>query len=254
MSRFITIVDQHILILLQGEIADPIRIYDGIKYGPTDPDLIKLATRVLSICCNSASCERLFSMFGNTLTKRRARLGMQAMTDQAELRLFLRDEHLKHEAEKKRRKRQTTSHSPIVNATPLSSTAAQTLPAPPAPAETETDAVNDDTEDENAESTRQSTATRLQSIFTSMSSASEEMEAEDLRPGPAAAPLAAATKVPLSELFDFSNAYWKKADSRISKRSIDDELELYQMLDLDAEGDIDDFDAADNLSHPDMIL
>ena len=181
-------------------------------------------------------------MFGNTLTKRRARLGMQTMTDQAELRLFLRDEHLKQEAEKKRMKRHTTSHGP----TPAAS---QTLPAPPSTAETET--VDDDTEDGNAESTRQSTATRLRTIFTSMTSASKEMEAEDVHP--AACP-PAATKVPLSELFDFSNAYWKKADSRISKRSIDDELELYQMLDLDAEGDIDDFDAADNLSHPDMIL
>lgn len=207
-------------------------------------------------------------MFGNTLTKHRARLAMRTMTDQAELRLFLRDEHLKQEAERKRAKRQTTSHGvtapprPQPQSTPSASTsalpssethAATGLSAPPVATVTDgsPDTVDDEIEDGNVDSTRETTSRRLNTVFANMTRASEEMEAEDLDP---AAPPPTSVKVLLKNLFDFSNAYWVRADARISKRSLDNELELYQLLDLDAEGDLDDFDAADNLSHPDMIL
>jgi hypothetical protein len=42
--------------------------------------LIRIARWVLSICANSASCERLFSFFGATLTKLRNCRGTGVMT------------------------------------------------------------------------------------------------------------------------------------------------------------------------------
>jgi len=47
--------------------------------GRERPAFIHLAMRILSISANSASCERLFSMFGNILTKLRNRLGTENM-------------------------------------------------------------------------------------------------------------------------------------------------------------------------------
>jgi len=62
--------------------------------GPVGTLLSQFANRVLSITANSASCERLFSVFGNTLTKLRNRMGASTLANIAELRMHLRDEEL----------------------------------------------------------------------------------------------------------------------------------------------------------------
>ena len=46
---------------------------------------------MLSISTNSASCERLFSLFGHILTKLRNRLGLENMKMIAELKMHVRD-------------------------------------------------------------------------------------------------------------------------------------------------------------------
>ena len=51
------------------------------------------ASRLLSICANSATCERLFSVFGTTLTKLRNRMGTSTLTSLAELKMHIRSEH-----------------------------------------------------------------------------------------------------------------------------------------------------------------
>lgn len=48
------------------------------------------------------------------------------------------------------------------------------------------------------------------------------------------------TKIPLWDLFDFNNMFWKKVSQTSSMRSLSDEMELHQLLDLDAEGELDD--------------
>ncbi|KAH8981982.1 hypothetical protein EDB92DRAFT_1952750 [Lactarius akahatsu] len=65
---------------------------------------IKLTQHLLSICPNSASCERLFSMFGNTLTKLRNHLGIQMLTSLAELKMHIQDEHLRNKDTKEHMK------------------------------------------------------------------------------------------------------------------------------------------------------
>ncbi|KAJ6612744.1 hypothetical protein B0H10DRAFT_1952134 [Mycena sp. CBHHK59/15] len=46
--------------------------------------------------------------------------------------------------------------------------------------------------------------------------------------------------IPLSHLFDFENQTWIAVHERSAHRSFDEELELYKMLDLDAEGEDDE--------------
>lgn len=70
-----------------------------------DPPFIMLARRLFSVSANSVSCERLFSVFGNTLTKLRNRLGTNTMCALAELKMFIKDEHRRSESLKKRVKR-----------------------------------------------------------------------------------------------------------------------------------------------------
>lgn len=66
---------------------------------------MKFARRVLSISANSASCERLFSVYGNILTKHRSRLLVKNLTNNAELKMHIRDEHLRNKEAQLRQKR-----------------------------------------------------------------------------------------------------------------------------------------------------
>ena len=42
--------------------------------------------------------------------------------------------------------------------------------------------------------------------------------------------------IPISQRFDFENDYWTKVFEQSLPRTFDRELELYELLDLDAEG------------------
>ena len=88
--RFIKLVSQN-------ETPNPIHVYEGLSHPGQEPlPLVKLALHVLAICANSASCERLFSVFGQILTNLRSRLGTAPLTDLAELKMHLRDEHVRN--------------------------------------------------------------------------------------------------------------------------------------------------------------
>jgi hypothetical protein len=79
-----------------GVSPNLIMVYHSI--GPiastSPPPLFKLTYHILLICPNSASCECLFSIFRNTLTKLRNCLGNQTLTSLAELKMHIQDEHL----------------------------------------------------------------------------------------------------------------------------------------------------------------
>jgi hypothetical protein len=46
------------------------------------------------------TCERLWSIFGNTLTKLRNRLGIETLTSLSELKMHIHDEHVQKEIKK----------------------------------------------------------------------------------------------------------------------------------------------------------
>lgn len=50
----------------------------------------------------------------------------------------------------------------------------------------------------------------------------------------------------LAELFDFSNTTWIDITQKICMKSLDEELELYKLVDMDAEGEADDGDVVDD--------
>jgi hypothetical protein len=83
----------------------------------------RLACRILDIRANSATCERLWSIFGATLTKLRNRLGVKTLTALGELKMHIgtsivqRGSRLKHTFFE-RGKNQTTPSSASRNAHP----------------------------------------------------------------------------------------------------------------------------------------
>jgi hypothetical protein len=46
-----------------------------------------------------------------------------------------------------------------------------------------------------------------------------------------------AFSIPIRDLFDFMQSYWVEAYDKLAMRGLQDELELYELLDLDADGD-----------------
>lgn len=46
-----------------------------------------------------------------------------------------------------------------------------------------------------------------------------------------------ALSIPIKDLFDFTQSYWVDSYSKLAMRGLQDELELYELLDLDAEAD-----------------
>ncbi|KAJ3002962.1 hypothetical protein NUW54_g5562 [Trametes sanguinea] len=87
----------------QRKHVDPVELWraTGRNKRPQRP-LAQLACRLLSVCANSASCERLFSIFGQLLTKLRNRLGTNTLANLAELKMHVRDEYTKTSGMKER--------------------------------------------------------------------------------------------------------------------------------------------------------
>ncbi|EKM56581.1 uncharacterized protein PHACADRAFT_207792 [Phanerochaete carnosa HHB-10118-sp] len=82
--------------LKMGTSPDPLSAWKSCQHPhlPMRP-LYRLARRILSVCANSASCERLFSTLGNILTKLRNCMGNMMLLSLAEMKLLIRDEHLR---------------------------------------------------------------------------------------------------------------------------------------------------------------
>lgn len=96
------------------------RIWQGVSLAHTyrgveveEIPIVQLALRVFAICPNSASCERLFSSYGQILTRQRSRLQAATLTQLAELKMHLRDDTARSGSLKQRLKR---SYTTTVNA------------------------------------------------------------------------------------------------------------------------------------------
>jgi len=92
---------------MQSKVAfDPCHLLQGYTH-PNHPmtDFQMIAIRLLRVICNSASVERLWSVFGNILTKQRSRTGLGTLTNIAKLKLYLREEHSRNKTARERVKR-----------------------------------------------------------------------------------------------------------------------------------------------------
>lgn len=182
-------------------------------------------------------------MFGITLTRLRSRLRPQAMTDLAELRMHLRDEHLKAGSVKERYKRKITSHSASNsqannNRDPESSTNSNAQIGSNLAQGSATESEVDEVRDVSFESS-------FASLIGNITARAEEDD--DDEPD---IPLADLTLRPInariSELFDLKNDYWKAPLKDACIRSLAEELELYELVDLDAEGEVDNMAGGEN--------
>ena len=54
--------------------------------------------------------------------------------------------------------------------------------------------------------------------------------------------------IPIRDLFDFTQSYWVEVYDKLAMRGLQDELELYELLDLDADGDTVENEADDTLN------
>jgi len=232
MAQYAASIDEHARSI--GESPDPTTVYHGISpiISTSLPPLFKLANHILSICPNSASCERLFSVFGNTLTKLRNRLGHQTLTSLAELKMHIRDEHLRAGETKKRMKRffgrehttasaQAHSQEPITLAPPLTTTD---------DAEADDFAMDIDPVLPQSEAGSANEFNILTSSFASQASRDDD-DGDGQMPS--------VISIKIADLFDFTNRTWIGLHERSTSRSLDEELELYELLDADAPGDSD---------------
>jgi hypothetical protein len=210
------------------------------------PPFILLAKRILSISANSASCERLFSVFGNTLTKLRSRLGTGTLTNLAELKMFVRDQHRQGETKgrlkrvfKARTEVANPSEVQLVDATGSTNTLPPNTTDMETPAERAQIVVNE---------TIQAQARRASNNFRSIVDLHAQLAAEDdLDREPVRLSSTTRQQIKLEELFDFTRTHWVAMYAKSPLRSFDEELELYELLDLDAVGEQDaDLDVDDD--------
>lgn len=231
MNQYITAVSdeaQH-----NGVSPDPITVYDGISpiIDISPPPLFKLAYHILSICPNSASCERLFSVFGNILTDRRNRLGNRPLTSLAKVKMHIRDEHVRDGETKKRMKRffgtrtnpsqpETSNHGPSQPSTstslPDDSDEMEIDPALLSTSRDDSDVVNE--------------FNRITGSFARQLGGDDD-DGEGQMPSE--------ITIEIAKLFDFTKKFWIPSHERTASRSLDEELELYELLDLDAPGEED---------------
>jgi len=124
---------------LTQQSVDPIECYDGLRIpGQPRTPLQTLACRVLTICANSASVERLFSLFGQILSKLRSRLRNEAMVMLAEVKLHIRDGYKWNETVRARLRRHIAGppcQVPSCGATTLPSTPTVPTPSVPLPSQ-----------------------------------------------------------------------------------------------------------------------
>ncbi|KAG0695575.1 hypothetical protein DFH29DRAFT_814040, partial [Suillus ampliporus] len=164
-------------------------------------------------CTNSASCERLFSLFGMILTNLRSRLRLAKMLDLAELSLHLRDEYTRRGSMK------DCLHHPrhiIPDPLPHQNQDISTSPTDEIVSEIMPDTSEfDSIVDENS----------LNFIAKALSHQSALDNIED----PTDIFTSQFEQIML-QLFNFLDDTWTKLTERIGMRSLDDELEFYELV------------------------
>jgi hAT family C-terminal dimerisation region len=215
------VMSLHYLQMDQGEPADPLKMYEGMAFSSAITPLCRLARRILSICANSASCERLFSAFELILTRLRSRLRGKAMTDLAELRLHLCDEHIRNGTAKTRLKRKTTSHTRVPTPPPSTASMADSTPPDPIPAG----------EPPVLSATEAGGTVSFTSIAQTLIRGLDKDEDSESN----TSALGNRDKIKITDLFNFGNEYWINHTKKYATRGLNEELEMYDLIEADVE-------------------
>jgi hypothetical protein len=215
--------------------------------------IIQLAHHIFSICPNSASCKRLFSAFSNILTKVQNHMGKDTLQMLTKVKMHVHDEHLTHIKMKTRLKHHfgtvdLSFNQPQVGPFPpsLSSStqpsnvmeASQIPPVSSTPGFPGT-ALNPDISNDTTESNTKDTPTDNQSaqfLSTIIDQFIQQGELDGMEEFPPIIKMDQLMTYPpisLDELFDFSWDYWVRYHQRAGHHSLNEELEVYNLLDAD---------------------
>lgn len=194
--------------------------------------IIRLARRLLSICANAASCERLFSSLGNILTKLRNRLGNKTLLSLAEMKMLIRDEHLRSQDLQRRLKfqlegdrRQTAQVTENAGLPPESIPPQEQQPSPSPEIASESDQ-----SPENADEEEISSEELTQELLYMAEEEESSPSAADLA-NEYAALFPQRLTIKIADLFDFQVSYWSDACEQAGEAGLGNELELCELLD-----------------------
>ena len=207
----------------QGKPLNPLEVYRDLSFSsePLSP-FHRLASHLLSICANSATCERLFSVFRNTLTKLRNRMGTSTLTHIAELKMHVRAEHQLNSTRTRMKRMfaaRSKTASPDEPPTPSADPQSSSQQPEPTPRNEETTLLtNKDLND----------AQRPRSGLREFLSNCNFVPTEDDELPPAMG------KMSLKQLFNFNDEHWLTLYEGCARRSYEEELSLYDLLNEDA--------------------
>jgi hypothetical protein len=146
------------------------------------------------------------------------------MTDLAELRLHLRDEHLRQGSVKTRLQRNTTTH-----------VSAATLECPSNTPELPTTVhpvnAHQSEPEPNPTEPDSSSLTAIAGVFMQQVDDDEDLEDENHSHHNGS------IQLKIAQVFDFSNVYWTTYLKRFAFRNLDEELELYELIESSGAGD-----------------
>ncbi|KAF9521352.1 hypothetical protein CPB83DRAFT_900824 [Crepidotus variabilis] len=200
---------------------DPDKIFNAYSFGNHDMPLFQLARRVLSITSNSASLE------------------LKART---------RDEHQDQRKRDELRKRflaQGTQYhfdnQPQLSETPLIITPESNTPAPVPTLRTsdliQSSSIPHAMDAPSNNPPRNTFRDLIHQHMNQAAIASIDQEDDEFPEGPIShEPRGSFLKMPLAQIFDFEKSYWKNLIEEKVNRTFNEELELFQMLDLDGDG------------------
>ncbi|KAG1724672.1 hypothetical protein EDB19DRAFT_1858462 [Suillus lakei] len=200
-------------------------MYEGIHFQNQSLSPLQMIVQcIFSICANSASCEWLFSFFSMILTKLQSCLGLTKMLDLAELRLHLRDEYM-HRGSMK----DCLRHPRHIIPDPL-----------PHQIQDISTSLTDESISEIMPDTTEFDSVVDENLLTSIAKTLGHQSALDNVDDSTDTFTSPFKQITLQQLFNFSDDTWTKLMERIGMRSLDDELEFYKLVKLDAEGEEDE--------------
>lgn len=194
--------------------------------GVTPLPLVCLAIHIFSIHANSASCERLFSLFGNIHTKQRNRMTSKTLQMIAEVKMHLHDSHAAswNQKQKSHVKRQFGTPTPESSLPTTPNSTSSSMPPPVIPEK--------DTDPENDSDLHQ---IGLQGMIEDFSS----LAADDDIDLDTDAPAYVWTARSICDLFDVTSDHWVKEYHKRCSQSLNEEWSFYELLsnhDIDAAG------------------
>nr|GAT59231.1 predicted protein [Mycena chlorophos] len=210
----------------------PLDVYDTFTipgHDTEDPPLVRIAKRVLSITANSASCERLFSVFSATLTKLRNHLATTTLSNLAELKMLIRDEHVRKGNAKNRLRRKFAQAA----SEPVSAPA----PTAPVPAANSADAEYEPEPEPEANPEPGSTTPVPTSEFEALTEKLAEAVDNDEDPAADALPHPGNKHISITihDLFNFDALQtWIQEHETHAQNALDEETALYELVDTGA--------------------